>query len=115
MNIWSKKSPAPVPRSHHEEFEDEDDLLYVLEKKVNAILQAKEQEIAVLKAQVHDNSQFLQHVILELITKGSSATTARSSSVPLGNSANVNTKSVKELVESAKQNGPLAGPAGKLP
>jgi len=116
MTIWPKKTPPPLPRNHHKEFEDEDDLLYVLEKKVNAILVDKENEIAGLKHQIHDNTRFLQQIVLELIAKGAApSTTMRSSSVPVGNSANANTKSVKELIADAKSNGPLAGPAGKLP
>lgn len=127
MSFWNGKKPPPLPSKHprmslsklldqktDEEYDNEDnDLLYVLEKKVNAILQDKEREISMLKAQIHDNAQFLQQIILELISKGTVGTSiVRSSSVPIGNSGNVNTKSVKELVQDAKTQ---AGPIGRLP
>lgn len=116
MSLWNgkKKEPAKVLHSHNgadDEF-SEDDEIYVLQKKVDALINDKERELALLKAQVHDNTQFLQQIILELIAKGSSGTVVRSASVPV---KDVNVKSVKELVADAKQNGPLAGPAGKLP
>jgi hypothetical protein len=117
MSLWNgkKKELPKLSHAHNKEDDDfsEDDEIYVLQKKVDALINDKEREMALLKAQIHDNTQFLQQIILELIAKGSSGTVVRSTSVPV---KDVNVKSVKELVADARQNGPMAaGPAGKLP
>ena len=102
--LLEDKSKEP----HYEDV-DEQDLLYVLEKKVNTILQEKDREIGLLNAQIHDNNQFMQKVILELIARQPVSTVST-----VGRSLNVpSTASVKEAMRDG--NGAIAGPTGKLP
>jgi len=107
MNFWNGKAK---PKHEASEYFDEDDDLYVIQKKIDSILKERDREIQLLKSQVHNNTMFLQAIIMELIHKGTT-TPLRSSSVPLNSGTNPNTKSVKELTKEER----LAGPVGQLP
>ena len=109
MSLWNGKKKEVIELNNGDNFTEEDDF-YILQKKVDALINDQAREVALLKEQIHANTVFLQQIILELIAKGTTPA-VRSSSVPLGSAGNVNTQSVKELVKNAK----TAGPAGILP
>jgi len=109
MGFWNGKT-AEMEQEEKEEKEEiqreenDYDLLYTLEKKVNTILIDKDREINLLKAELHSNTQFLHQIILELIARQPVTSTLRSSSVPLNSS-----------VKMKNDDGSTVGPVRKLP
>lgn len=104
--LTAKLTEAKLGAKKEDTWEDEEDLLYVLEKKVNTILVDKDREIAALKAEIHNNTQFMHQVIMELINRVPATGTAatRSTYVP-----------VKRDEKMKESDGSIVGPVGKLP